>query len=153
MTAEQTEFIRTLETSRGKLDPAQLIEAARDENSPLHSCFEWDDSAAAAQWRMEQARELIRRVRIEVTVEETTIRTVQYVRDVDAPADQAGYANIMRIRKPQAVDVVAAEWSAVYAHAKRAHSITVAKADDLPNGSKAVHTAESILEQIETLTK
>ena len=50
----------------GLLRPADVVEAARDPASPLHSHFEWDDTAAAAKWREEQARQLIRNVRIEV---------------------------------------------------------------------------------------
>ena len=50
----------------GLLRPADVVEAARDPESPLHSHFEWDDTEAAEKWREEQARQLIRNVRIEV---------------------------------------------------------------------------------------
>ena len=50
----------------GLLRPADVVEAARDPESPLHTHFEWDDTAAAAKWREEQARQLIRNIRIEV---------------------------------------------------------------------------------------
>ena len=43
----------------GLLRPADVVKAARHDTSPLHSKFEWDDSAAAEQYRLWQARELI----------------------------------------------------------------------------------------------
>jgi hypothetical protein len=40
--------------------PEEVIEAARPADSPLHSRFTWDDSEAAHQWRLMQARNLLR---------------------------------------------------------------------------------------------
>ncbi|WP_282847216.1 hypothetical protein [Microbacterium oxydans] len=48
----------------GTLTPTNLLEAARDEQSPLHHRFEWDDSTAAEKYRLVQAGELIRKVKI-----------------------------------------------------------------------------------------
>lgn len=48
----------------GKLLPESVVERARSARSPLHSFFEWDDTAAAAQHRLWQARNLIREVQI-----------------------------------------------------------------------------------------
>lgn len=47
----------------GQLTPANVVEAARAEDHPLHHRFEWDDSAAAEKYRLSQARQLIRVVR------------------------------------------------------------------------------------------
>lgn len=44
----------------GLLRPADVVKAARNPRSPLHAHFEWDDSAAAQQYRLWQARQLIR---------------------------------------------------------------------------------------------
>lgn len=44
----------------GALDPATLLVEASSADSPLHRCFIWDDSAAAKQYRLHQARQLIR---------------------------------------------------------------------------------------------
>lgn len=49
----------------GKLYPRDVVDEAREESSPLHKSFEWNDCAAAEQWRIEQARRLIQ---ISVTV-------------------------------------------------------------------------------------
>jgi len=47
----------------GALTPANVVDAARAEDHPLHSRFEWDNDAAAHKYRLAQARQLIRVVR------------------------------------------------------------------------------------------
>ena len=48
----------------GKLTPEMVVEYAKDENSPLHEHFDWDDSEAARKWRVHQARMLVCKVNI-----------------------------------------------------------------------------------------
>lgn len=43
----------------GVIRPADVVEAARDESSPLHDLFQWDDSEAAHQYRLLQARKVL----------------------------------------------------------------------------------------------
>lgn len=50
----------------GLLRPEDVVQQATDKAHPLHAHFQWDDSAAAHQYRLHQARALIRSVRIEV---------------------------------------------------------------------------------------
>lgn len=44
----------------GLIRPADVVEAARDEDSALHEHFQWDDTEAGHQYRLIQARQLIR---------------------------------------------------------------------------------------------
>ena len=44
----------------GKLTAQAVVDAAREESSPLHGYFEWDDNKAANEYRLLQARKLIR---------------------------------------------------------------------------------------------
>ena len=46
----------------GRLTPDQVLADARKKRSPLHPCFEWDDTAAAEAYRLVQARFLMRTV-------------------------------------------------------------------------------------------
>lgn len=48
----------------GRLQPPDVVEAARPEEAVLHPAFEWDDSTAAEEYRLEQARRLIRAVQV-----------------------------------------------------------------------------------------
>ena len=52
----------------GEVKPTTVVREARDKSSPLHGVFEWNDSKAAQQYRLNQARRIIRAVKI--TVEE-----------------------------------------------------------------------------------
>lgn len=51
----------------GGLTAEAVVEAARPKSSPLHDAFEWSDSKAAREYRLEQARCLIRSIEICVT--------------------------------------------------------------------------------------
>lgn len=89
---------RVAKHNGGVLTPDAVVEDARDESSPLHDQFEWDDSEAAKQWRLEQARALIRSVRVEIQTETKTISTVRYVRSPEATGRQQGYADVTKLR-------------------------------------------------------
>lgn len=55
------ERLEVLQARHGDaLTAEQVVEDARDESSPLHPCFEWDDTVAAEEYRKEQARYLLR---------------------------------------------------------------------------------------------
>lgn len=58
--------LERLRVEHGPLTAELLVEQATDPLSPLHQYFSWDDRAAAHQYRLFQARALIRRVRIRV---------------------------------------------------------------------------------------
>jgi hypothetical protein len=51
--------------------PEELVKAARRHESPIHHLFEWDNSRAAAKYRLEQARSIMRSVVVEVQEVET----------------------------------------------------------------------------------
>lgn len=74
--------------SGGVLRPADVVEDARPEGSLLHPAFEWDDSVAAELHRQDQARSLIRSVRVVITERETEgpRRTYVHVELNDSPA-------------------------------------------------------------------
>ena len=52
----------------------QVLEKARDENTELHKCFEWDDSIAAEKYRYVQAQRVIKMLVIKEETEEKTER-------------------------------------------------------------------------------
>lgn len=53
------ELRRIAEKNDGILRAQDVVKAARSEDSPLHSRFEWDDDEAAEKFRLIQARLLI----------------------------------------------------------------------------------------------
>lgn len=68
------------EKFKGEITPEDVLEDAKNDNSPLHSFFEWSDSAAAHQHRLQQARGLIRSVvAVYVREDKPAVRTRAYV--------------------------------------------------------------------------
>lgn len=110
----------------GLLKPEAVVRAARNKESPLHRLFEWDDKKAAHAWRLEQARELIRSVRVDVEVEEKTITTVAYLHDPELPAGVQGYVNIMSLKSDEerAHAACVDEFMRAAAAMRRAHEIS-----------------------------
>jgi hypothetical protein len=62
---------------KGELTPKDVIDDARGHNSPLHTFFEWNDGKAAEQYRLQQARGLIRAVVAVVVSAGTPAQRVQ----------------------------------------------------------------------------
>jgi len=46
--------------------PEAFINASRNKKAPTHSLFEWDDSVAAAEYRLVQARVIVSSLQVEV---------------------------------------------------------------------------------------
>lgn len=61
----------------GALTPANVVESAREADSPLHHRFEWDDTIAAEQYRLSQAAEIIRKVKVSYSTADNQRREVR----------------------------------------------------------------------------
>lgn len=112
--------------NHGVLIPEQIVEAARDPASPLHEEFEWDDSVAAQQHRLNQARTLIRSIRVMLTIEHISIPSRAYVHDPDLAKAQ-GYAPVAQLRtnEERAQRALATEINRVGSSAARAREIAL----------------------------
>lgn len=79
------------EKFKGELTPEDILADAQHDNSPLHSFFEWSDTEAARQYRLQQARGLIRSVvAVYVREDRPAVRTRAYVH-VQRPGDEPHY--------------------------------------------------------------
>lgn len=91
---DELELIRS-KNHRGLLVPEEVVEFARDEKTALHSLFQWDDSEAARQYRIAQARGIIR---VAVKVHEETKQPVQvYVSLPRDRTDGGGYRTLVEV--------------------------------------------------------
>lgn len=110
----------------GRLTPEDVVAAARNPKSALHPHFNWDNKEAAHFWRLEQARTLIRSVKINITIDERIVRSVAYVRDPETPANAQGYVRLASIKtgSEAARDAMLAELSRVSSALERARSIS-----------------------------
>lgn len=78
LVGEHIEMLR--KKCHGELTPEDVLADAKHDNSPLHSFFEWDDSAAAQQHRLQQARGLIRSVvAVYVSDDKPAVRQKAYI--------------------------------------------------------------------------
>ena len=134
ITEEIEEEIRRLE-NRGKLDPNEVVSEASKKDSPLHDYFEWDDGVAAAAHRLEQARTLIRRVKIVVQEGEREVRTVRYVRDPGMDRDEVGYTSVLSVRtRTKAEAVLLSEINQAVGQIQRSIGIAISVENNLPDG-------------------
>lgn len=80
----------------GLLRPEDVVAAARPADSPLHDQFEWDDGRAAGEYRLWQARQIIRvAVRI-LPPEEQPIRAYVSLR-TDRTVTGGGYRSLCEV--------------------------------------------------------
>lgn len=77
--------IQRLRETHGELTPPALTEAAQSKKSPLHELFQWDNSKAADEYRLWQARQLIASlvVRVVDSSNQTPVRAFVNVRKAD----------------------------------------------------------------------
>jgi hypothetical protein len=144
--AEVADALRRLEQENGDLNPSDVVDSARDPTSPMHDFFEWDDTIAAEQWRMSQARLLIRRVKIQVLVRDIPMDVMRYVRN---PEEPGRYSDIVRIRtdEDRSRRVVIDEMSRVAKAAKRARAVA-AVLGTTEQVEEIIRLAEIIVQQI-----
>lgn len=109
--------------NKGELRPHDVLDDARKKSSPLHKNFEWDDTKAAEQHRLFQARYLIGSV-VEINIhtqqavrsfvnvttvfdeEGTAIRNRSYAPIDDAMADPAMRRKVLQNVKTQMTSIL-----------------------------------------------
>jgi hypothetical protein len=142
------EELKKLE-QKGKLSPLDVIDAAKNPKSPLHQYFEWDDTEAARKYRIEQARELIRTIKIEVVHEETIIKTVKYARDPMAKPDESMYVAVPRIKAETFTEILQTEIIACIGHIRRVEQMAASRPDDA--GKRTLDILKSTLAALDSI--
>jgi hypothetical protein len=108
----------------GRLTPEAVVKDAEDPNSPLHAkIFSNTDVEAAYQHRLDLARQLIRSVRVNITVDQRSISVVGYVHDPSSHS--SGYVPTVSLinERERALEVVLREFSRVEAIISRSREI------------------------------
>ena len=85
--------ISGLEKSYGEVTPQRFLDSARSEESEMHSLFEWDDTKAAEQYRLSQARTIMGSIRVKVIEEEVETRVTRAF--VQPEVRKGGYVSIV----------------------------------------------------------
>lgn len=90
------DYLKGLEKRDGEVNPSVIVDESRSESAILHPCFEWNDDKAAENYRIHQAKGVIRNI---VVVHETKeneepsrVRAFVHMRDVES--DEPRYIHI-----------------------------------------------------------
>lgn len=131
ITPEVVTILRGLEDKKGRIDPRIVVAVAADPDSPVHGFFTWDDQQAIDICRMDEARNLIRRVKFAIVYEDVEYETVRYVADPDTK--EASYVAQPKVRcKGQAAGVMAAELARILGNVDRGLGIARVHSFRLP---------------------
>jgi hypothetical protein len=76
---------------QGELVPRHVVDVARDTAHPLHQCFNWDDTEAAEKYRIGQAAQLIRTIKITIVTDSETFKVRAYHAYRNIGQDRPGY--------------------------------------------------------------
>lgn len=84
------EMVAGLAEAHGGVCPPQaLVEASRSPDAPLHRLFEWDDTVAASAHRRQQARMVVRELRVVEVTDEGEQHMQAFVHVIRMDEDQA----------------------------------------------------------------
>lgn len=76
------EHLAVLRAQYGELTPEVILNDAESPQSPIHTCFEWADTEAARQYRLSQARQLVRVIiRVPENADERPVRAYVSIND------------------------------------------------------------------------
>lgn len=98
LTQAKIELEKIRKENGGLLSPEKVVERAKNPKSVLHSWFCWDDTKAANEYRIYQARNLIRQITVEVesqTGEKIEVRG--YVSLLDNRDKNLGYMDVTSV--------------------------------------------------------
>lgn len=113
--------------------PESVLEKAKDPNTELHGCFEWDDTKAANKYRLIQARQVIQFLVIKGTEKsETPQRAFEITRETSV------YAPVQLIVRDED------EYSALLAKAK-------AQLKQFADRYRRLSELEAVIEEIDAL--
>lgn len=88
--------VQELEAAEGAVRPQRLVDVARPEESPVHGLFEWDDQVAAELHRVDQARRVMRSLRVVVQDNRREIAYVHVSTVVPGQRGPGGYVQSLR---------------------------------------------------------
>lgn len=112
------------DANKGILTPENVVVAARPRDSVLHGHFTWSNATAADAHRLNEARTLIRSVRVDVKIDRVIVEAPYFVRDPSLAPSQ-GYRSLGRLQNDEdrAREVVVSEFKRASAALSRAKAI------------------------------
>jgi hypothetical protein len=85
----------------GELTPELLVQKAKPKNSLLHPCFEWDNTVAAEQFRISQARYMLRSIEVVIESDGDENKTIEIraFHNVQNEDDESVYVTVKQARE------------------------------------------------------
>lgn len=82
------DHLRSIYETQGELTPALVVQAATPKTHPLHDSFEWNDKVAGHKYRLVQAQEMIRSVKVVFNPDapDSAVREFLSVKRPDGPS-------------------------------------------------------------------
>ena len=96
------------EANGGVLTAQAVVEAARPEDHPLHQHFEWNDEKGAEKYRVQQARQLIRVVKLIYVDKRGEVQKMRVFHSVSDPESGTGRSYVP-LDEIQASELMTAE--------------------------------------------
>lgn len=94
------ELERLLDANGGDITVHDIVAEAARAKSPLHRMFEWDDTAAAQKYRLQQARDLLREYKITIKTDNKTLVISGVVAIPNK--EGGGYRTVLKIARQEA---------------------------------------------------
>jgi len=112
----------------GVLRPFDVVQDARQPDSPLHQLFNWDIEQAAQEHWMNTARKIIATVKVNITTDTIVLRAPAYVRDPRLHGKEQGYLETIKLRTEHEIakEVLASEVQNVISALRRARNVAAA---------------------------
>lgn len=82
---------------KGRLTPDGVVQSAKRKSSPLHQHFEWSNTKAAHQWRLQQASYLLRSITVIVSTSKKK-----------PPKECRAYVNVVKDKERSYISTVTA---------------------------------------------
>ena len=97
----QIDRVLSLRREDGEFRTEDIIEDAKQPDSPLHTYFNWDLERAAYEHWKDQARQLISEVRVIITHGATTVTTYRFQPSSPSVSagNQGGYVDVTKVTK------------------------------------------------------
>lgn len=100
-----SKVFKSIKKKRGGITPQLLVIESKKKDAPFHNCFEWDDSKGAEKYRIVQACEILRCIKLEIEPDEEHEES-RTVRALIAPSsiereDSTSYATIEEVRNDE----------------------------------------------------
>ncbi len=85
--------LEELERKNLTITRKDVLEKARDKNTELHKCFDWDDSIAGEKWRLQQATYVL----TSISVKNEEVEPTRYFVNVKTVNEEKIYKNIKAV--------------------------------------------------------